>query len=114
MIKLANGMSYVLGDVVHGYWPRKFIQFSVVLVPTPGEVAPDPDTIEKYGSLHALYFGTHQDPEKSICLSLHGKATSVLRDWILAEWEKYKVDPASPWFNLLPIFDDIAAVGVKP
>jgi hypothetical protein len=114
MIDLANGMSYTLGDVSHGFWPRKYVQFTIILVPTPGAIAPDPDVVEKYGINNAIFFSTDHEPERTHCLALLGKNVTVVRDWVMAEWAKYKVSPTSAWTPLIPVFDYVAEVGLAP
>jgi hypothetical protein len=113
MIDLNNNMSYVIGDVMFGYWPKKYVQFSVVLVPTPGAIAVDPDTLEDYGINRSIYYGTAHEPEKTICLALLGKGTNVLKQWMLSEFAKYKVNPETSETQLRSIFDSVVAVGTK-
>lgn len=114
MVDLNNRMSYVVGEVTHSYWPRRSVQFTLVLVPTPGVISPDPDTIEQYGVNHMIYFSAVHEPERTVCLALHGKSTAELKAWILDQWGKYKIDPATCETQLRPIFEYVTQVGLAP
>jgi hypothetical protein len=112
MINLNNNMSYVISEITHCYYPRKFVQFSIMLIPTKGSIAADPDEVPGYGINHMIYFGTDHEPERTTALSLIGKNYNTIRDWVLGEWGKYKT---SLEYNkqLSPIFENITAVGIK-
>jgi len=114
MVDLNNGMSVVIADVVNAYWPKKFIQLSVMLVPTVGAPSPDPDTIDKYGVNYSVYFALANPDEKATCQALLGANIATIRQWILAEWQKYKADPATANGQLIAIFNYVASIGVKP
>jgi len=113
MINLNNNMSYVLSEITHCYYPRKFIQFNIMLVPTPGTIAADPDDIPEYGINHGLYFGTVHEPARSVALALLGKNYNTIKEWVFGEWAKYKAGTEYET-QLAPIFENITAVGVKP
>jgi len=112
MFKLANAMSFVLAAVTYGMYPRKFVQLEITLVPTPGASAPDPDTIEKYGVNHALFFTATNADTKAVARTLLGEPASTVRQWIKAEFAKYTAGEAYE-MQLAPIFEYISEVGLE-
>lgn len=114
MFKLANGMSFVLAALSYGFYPKKFVQIEISLVPTTGVVAVDPDTIDKYGTNWALYFDTAHDATKTIAKTLLGANFDGVKQWIVSQWQAYKVNPANVETQLKPIFEYATSVGVKP
>jgi hypothetical protein len=113
MVDLKNNMSVVVSEIIHAFWPKKFVQFCVMLVPTPGSTAPDPDTIEKYGVAYTIFFSHSTPSERALCLALLGKSVADIRQWVLAEWQKYKTDPATAEGQLRTVFEYVASVGLK-
>jgi hypothetical protein len=113
VFKLNNGMSFVLAELSYGLYPKKFVQLSIVLVPTTGEIAVDPDTVDKYGVNYGLYFDTAHEATAAIARELIGKNLVNTKQWLLDQRVKYLANPESVDAQLRPIFEYIALVGLK-